>query len=886
MVVPANKAERVKDKTAKKPVGIMLDETQARIAKLDINKPLLIVAGAGSGKTSTLCARVLEIINQGVDPTRILVITFTNKAADELKERIKRYMKVDHLETESGHRKTKPMPHASTFHSWCYKLIADNYQRLGWRKCPMVAAVTTEHEAILVIALEQLEDCRRLVQCEQMLGIVPPKPQNAEAPGYLSIYLDDARERWSVIIDMAKQLTGFNVDNAMRDAEKAQEQKQKKGGRKSKFDEKTVETNERMGVTRAVYCHLHAAIGKARGMVDFEKNMLDLAEAFPGKNVNKEIMAFIYRAKARGDRPSMYPLIQCSVLEAYNKTLERFGLMDFDDLLSRATELLQLPDVLECVQAQYPYLLVDEFQDLNQLQMKLVLQLQGGIGRVTAVGDERQSIYAFRGASCEHNFKTFLANFVDAQVERKSSKEELEAEKGTRGSMECLTRNYRSHQSIVDLGNIVAKDTIGDSELLGRLRVPLTAQPETPVAPVSVWDSPNVSREADVIVRRIKSLLDKDECKPSDIAVISRCLDFGKYRPTDRIEIELLRHGIPYVVRGSQSALKLKRMQTFMALIRVVSNTDDDIAFNTCLDELVVDVGPAAKRRIEAMNANEIAPGSLFHRAECIARTTLLAKKAKAGLAAFIADVGKWQAQLQTHTLLQILEAMYKEYIAEKEQEIDGVKPGFKQAARNDDDEDIENEDRLWNMVLAIIDSLKTPETLDDFSAPCGLALLNSFSAQLCMLSTSTEDPGKVTAPPGKKSKSKKKAKEEDDGPSSAVVISTVHQAKGLEWEHVFVPHFIENMFPMGFRGTPTADKAKALMDPVMRAELKAAEVQHFREEGRLAYVAITRAKRGLYISVLQEYPQQWMARFFGGDCVQSRYLPDIMYSGKKEGRG
>ncbi|KAJ2763497.1 hypothetical protein H4S06_000043, partial [Coemansia sp. BCRC 34490] len=175
-------------------------------------------------------------------------------------------------------------------------------------------------------------------------------------------------------------------------------------------------------------------------------------------------------------------------------------------------------------------------------------------------------------------------------------------------------------------------------------------------------------------------------------------------------------------------------------------------------------------------------------------------------------------------------------------------------------------------------------EIIADTSGPCTLEMLNAFSAQLCMLSTATEDQGSVKGPSNKsKSKQDKEdGKEEDAPPPPAVVISTVHQAKGLEWEHVFIPHFNENLFPMGFRGVPRADEAKAELNPAMRQELTIAKDQHFREEGRLAYVAITRAKRGLYISVLQNYPMAWMAKFFGAECTQSRYLPGIMYSGLK----
>ncbi|KAJ1718751.1 hypothetical protein LPJ53_006334, partial [Coemansia erecta] len=508
-----------------------------------------------------------------------------------------------------------------------------------------------------------------------------------------------------------------------------------------------------------------------------------------------------------------------------------------------------------------------------------------------------------------HNFAQFLGAFVDAAVGRVGraagdAEAEAEAEAGAgaeaqeRGAMASLTRNYRSHQSIVDLGNIVARDTGRGSALLARLRVPLTAQPSAPVVPVAVWASRTGADEARAIVRRIAGLLAAGDCRAADIAVISRVLNFGSYRPTDLIERELLRQGIAFVVRGGASGLRSARMQRMMALVRCVANPRDDVAAATCLEAFVRDVGPAGQRRVAAFGlAGSLRPLPLFERMRGIAGLAAAAgglqRNARAAVGAFVARVDAWRRLVQAEqvSLRALVRDMYDAYLADAVAEPEDPRAPVGQKTLPPD--------ALWEMVDAILDSLRSAPgvaaggaigadvggatgadvgggsggvCLADPDAACSGVALNAFAAQLCLLSSSAEDPGRVSRPDGKQQK--KKDKNKKDQPPQAVVITTVHQAKGLEWEHVFVPHFIENILPMGFRSPPEADSKKRAPTA---AEVEEYRTQHYREEGRLAYVAITRARRGLYISTLAEYPVFWMRKFFDGECRPSRYLPDIM---------
>ncbi|KAJ2388129.1 hypothetical protein H4S02_003026 [Coemansia sp. RSA 2611] len=854
-----------------KPV-IRLDPAQERISKADFNRPLLIVAGAGSGKTATLCARVIELIKSGVMAEKILVITFTNKAAEELKQRIFRYMQASGLvkSDESGNAANggrgpmRGMPYASTFHSWCYGIIMRFHSRLGWRRCPLVAATEAEHKKLMFVAREQLEDCVRLVQCEQMLDIKPVQTagMDVKPDPEQSLYIHETEERWGEVLRRAKETTGFTLDQG------PENEKDAKPAKRGKFTEKAKAASRHVSLMQALYHHLYAAIGEGQRLANLETNPVHFADAFPGrKDVTTEMLGFMYRAKSKGYASTQFPQLERSVLDAYNGVMRRFGLVDFDDLLDMTNQLLDDPGILQEIRGRFPYLLVDEFQDFNQQQTQLVMKLQDGVGRVTAVGDLKQSIFEFRGATCEQNYSIFLERFVDAQVEGKAL-----------GTMESLTTNYRSHKSIVDLSNILALETVDAKDAqLRRLLTPSAAVAGAPEVPVTVWESKSVHDEAAVISARIKEVLDKGDCTASDVAVISRCLNFGAYRPTGAIESALLRKGIPFVVRGGRSALKSRRMQLFMAAVRLIANPDDDIAADFCMSELVKNIGAVGMRKVHEQGAGRLGRTSLFDKMVLASTSpTLLPKNARAGLSAFLGDVDKWRRQMGQQTLAYIIKDIFVQYIFGVESESDEDKVGKPPAGAGADGV----EDSVMDMCLAILDSLyETPELLAGEAAgtrdsPCTLAQLQAYSSHLCLLSTAAEDTGRL-----KKAATTQRAQYE-----GAVVISTVHQAKGLEWKHVFVNHFIENMFPMGFRGVSKADKVREQLDRRVAEQNARAEALHFREESRLGYVAITRAKVGLYISVLEEYPMAWMARIFDSQCRASRFLPDIMCSDSQTG--
>ncbi len=390
--------------------------------------PVLVVAGAGSGKTRVLTFRVAHLIRDlGVSPYGMLAITFTNKAADEMKQR------VAHLVGAVSRGMW-----VSTFHSACVRILRRDAPLLGYRSA---------------FSIYDDVDSRRLVEfCVRALDLDPKRfPPRA----------------------------------------------------------------------------IHAAIGKAKNeLIDFE------SFAGQGEGPYHERVAEVYRLYQQR-------LLECSA-------------MDFDDLLMVTVELLgAFPEVLEHYQERFRYLLVDEYQDTNHAQYRLVQLLGARHRNVCVVGDSDQSIYAFRGADIR-NILEFERDYPDARVI-------------------VLDRNYRSTQNILDAANAVITHNTG--------RQPKHLWTDLGVGePITVYRAQDEHDEAAFIAEELPVLKDAG-FPPSAVAVFYRT-----HAQSRVLEEVMVRYGVPYQVIGGPRFYERREVKDALAYLRVLVNPADEVALRRIIN--------------------------------------------------------------------------------------------------------------------------------------------------------------------------------------------------------------------------------------------------------------------------------------------------------------
>lgn len=609
-------------------------------AVLNTRGPELIIAGAGSGKTRVLTTRIALLMEQGVMPERILALTFTKKAAEEMRKRI-----ID-LEGDAGRRLRM-----GTFHSVFITFLRPYAQYLGFP------------ENFTILDEDDSESWfKRSIKNIVEAGRVPADQQTEE---------------------MAKKYKSID----------------------KKYKPKT--------------CF---------GRISFCKNELITVDAYQKDSTIQ------YQ-----DRHAGRPLLG-KIYEDYVNTCFRSGVMDFDDILLYTDILLaNNPQICNEIAACFDYILVDEYQDTNRAQYSILRRLTTHNKNICVVGDDSQSIYAFRGARIENIF-----NF----------KEEYQGCKIVR-----LEQNYRSTQMIVDAANRLIK--------CNDQRIPKTCFSKAEEGePIEFWELDNEKEEADHIARTILTEMKKNGYSYKDFAILYRTNSQSR-----ALEDGLIRRSIPYVIYSGTSFFERMEIKDQMAFFKLGVNPNDDASFRRVVNKPVRGVGDAALKRLAdyAYSKNLTLWGAI-NQPEFETFGIGLSKKPMAGLLEFREIIRACTELVRTKSAygaayeIVNLVGIYQEY-------------------KEDDTEDSRN--RADN-IRELVDSVKSFEEdveqankdLDDL--PMDNSMM-SYLQNIMLLSNA----------------------DTSDGNENKVSLMTVHCAKGLEYPYVFVAGMEEELFPLNIDQTP-----------------------------------------------------------------------------------
>ena len=594
---------------------------------------LLILAGAGTGKTTTLCARVAWLLAHGVPGERILLLTFTRRAAREMLERTRAL--AERVAPDTGRVL------GGTFHSVAHQMVRLHASSLG------------------------LE------------------------PGFGLLDGGDAAD----LLDFVRQQQGHAA--SARRFPRAQ----------TMLDAYSRTVNSQTP--------LHEV----------------LAEAFPWCVEHRDSLAEIFRA--------------------YGARKRELGVIDLDDLLLH-WRALAFDEVIGTTMANaFDHVLVDEYQDVNGLQVDIVRALRRGRPGLTVVGDDFQAIYGFRAASARH-ILNFPQRFPDTQIAK-------------------LERNYRSTAPILAVANAVsAQDRLGFPKQLWTER-------EGGEPPELVF-ARDESRQAGEVSRRVL------EAREEGMELRNQAVLFRTGHDSDLLELELRRRGIPFVKYGGLRYLDAAHVKDFVALLRLTDNPADELSWFRLL-QLLDGVGPIRARRIlDALRAPAGGPPELgrwplaaAHVPESSRERAAAVIDALAGAAGGAGVTTGARVERLSAALAPLIRLRYPDG-AIRVGDLDRLVA----AARDAHD--------VRHFVSELV--LDPPASSADVAGPPHL--------------------------------------DED-----YLVLSTVHSAKGLEWDAVHVISAYDGNFP---------------------ADMSAANEESIGEERRLFYVALTRARRRLHVYVPLRY--------------------------------
>lgn len=526
------------------------------------------------------------------------------------------------------------------------------------------------------------------------------------------------------------------------------------------------------------------------------KRLIKAAGIDDDKYPPRDVQRFINGSKEQGLRPDQVDAWDAhrrgliSIYEQYQAQCEREGVVDFAELLLRAYELLSRnAPIREHYQRRFQHILIDEFQDTNDLQYRWLKLLAGGGASLFAVGDDDQSIYAFRGANVG-NMAAFERDYAKGNVIR-------------------LEQNYRSHGHILDSANALIAHNAA------RLGKNLWTE-EGEGEPVRVCEQGTDLLEAQWVVDEIKSLVNDGHTR-SDIAVLYRSNAQSRV-----IEHALFSSGLPYKVYGGLRFFERQEVKHALAYLRLITNPNDDTSWLRVVNFPARGIGA---RTLEQLGDAARAAGSSLYGA-----VDSLSGKSGLKLQAFAELLAQLTEQAHYLPLPEIIEHVVHHsglrdfYMGEKEGEdrLENLQELVNAAAVFVGEEGMVGEPALSQAAREAFDPL-------DMAGPPTMSPLDAF------LSHASLEAGDNQARAGE----------------DAIQLMTVHAAKGLEFDSVFMTGLEEGLFPH---------------------ENSLTEQGGLEEERRLMYVAMTRARKRLYLTLAQSRMLHGQTRY----AMRSRFLEEI----------
>jgi DNA helicase-2/ATP-dependent DNA helicase PcrA len=523
----------------------------------------------------------------------------------------------------------------------------------------------------------------------------------------------------------------------------------------------------------------------------------------------KHLMYFINSAKDQGLRASAvepsddYQRKFVELYEAYDDQCQREGVVDFAELLLRCYELLSRNQPLrEHYQARFKHILVDEFQDTNDLQYKWLKLLAGAQGAVFAVGDDDQSIYAFRGANVG-NMSAFEREF---NVE----------------NLIKLEQNYRSHGHILDTANQLISN---NTRRLGKNLRTDAGHGEQ----VRIFEASSDLQEAQWLIEEAKSLIAEGWLR-SEIAVLYRSNAQSRV-----IEHALFSASLPYRVYGGQRFFERAEIKHAIAYLQLIDNPHNDSAFLRVVN--------FPTRGIGARSIEQLQDAARQYGISLYAAVPYVAGKAGAVIAAFVKLIEAMRFETERLPLQEMVQIVLEKstlmthYQGEKEgaDRIENLEQLVSAAALFLSEEGfrIDAPALVGPQVESAAPALVAGDGIDIIDADAPLTTV--MSPLSAFLSHASLEAGDNQAQAGQ----------------DAIQLMTVHAAKGLEFDAVFITGLEEGLFPH--------ENSEELDDGV-------------EEERRLMYVAITRARKRLYMSFAQTRMLHGQSRY----NMRSRFFDEL----------